>query len=290
MSGDFDRMHRTRQAQMIRHRHKSRLMVAALLGAISAVLLLSANLIAGPNAMIVAAALIAAGVMSARRVAPAFVMQMFNAKRVEPHDWPEAYNTVNALRQRAGLDAMPQLYCLPGATMMAFSTGSQSEPVIALSMGALQHLSSRELHGIVAHELAHVASGDMTLLMLSEVMARLTRTFATLGLLLAIWLAIAGEARVPLLTIIVLAVAPTAVSLLQLALSRNREYDADDYAADLTGDPAGLASGLRKIEREQASIWRRLFQPYVRGNVPTLLRSHPRTEERIARLLARDDE
>ena len=287
MNAGFDR---NRQAKMTRHRHKSRVMVAALLGAITAVLLLSANLIAGPNGMLVAAALIAAGILSTRRVAPALVMQMFKAKRVEPHDWPEAYNTVNALRQRAGLDAMPQLYCLPGSAMMAFSTGSKDEPVIALSIGALRQLSSRELHGIVAHELAHVASGDMTLLMLSEVMGRLTRTFATLGLLLAIWLAIASEARVPVLTLVILALAPTAVSLLQLALSRHREYDADDYAADLTGDPAGLASGLRKIEREQASIWRRLFQPYVRGHVPTLLRSHPKTEERVARLLARGEE
>jgi heat shock protein HtpX len=280
-------MHPTRHAQMIRHRHKSRLMVIVLLGTITAVLLLSANLLAGPNGIIVAAALVAAGILSAQRVAPAFVMQLFNAKRIEPRDWPEAYNTVNALRQRAELDDMPQLYCLPGAKMMAFSTGSKDEPVIALSMGALQHLSSRELHGIVAHELAHVASGDMTLLMLSEVMARLTRTFATLGLMLAIWLAIASEAQVPLVTIIVLAVAPTAVSLLQLALSRNREYDADDYAAELTGDPAGLASGLQKIEREQAAIWRRLFQPYVRGEMPTLLRTHPRTQDRVERLLAR---
>lgn len=287
MNGGFDP---TRQARMTQHRHKSRLMVAVLLGAITGVLLLSANLIAGPNAMIVAAALIAAGIFSARRMAPALVMQMFNGKPIDPHDWPEAYNTVNALRQRAGLDAMPQLYCLPGTSMMAFSTGSHSDPVIALSTGALRHLSSRELHGIVAHELAHVASGDMTLLMLAEVMARLTRTIATLGLLLAIWLAIVSEARVPLLTILVLAAAPTAVSLLQLALSRHREFDADEYAAELTGDPAGLAAALQKIEREQASIWRRLFQPYVRGDVPTLLRSHPKTEERVARLLAREKE
>lgn len=282
-------MHQTRHAQMTRHRHKSRLMVVALLGAITAVLLLSANLLAGPNGIIVAAALVVAGILSAQRVAPAFVMQLFNAKRIEPHDWPEAYNTVNALRLRAELDDMPQLYCLPGAKMMAFSTGSKDEPVIALSMGALQHLSSRELHGIVAHELAHVASGDMTLLMMSEVMARLTRTFATLGLLLAIWLAIASEVRVPFVTIIILAAAPTAVSLLQLALSRNREYDADDYAAELTGDPVGLASGLQKIEREQAALWRRLFQPYVRGEMPTLLRTHPRTIDRVDRLLARAD-
>lgn len=287
---DSDDPRREREARMLRHRHRSRLMVGALLGAITAVLLLSASLIAGPNGMIVAAALIFAGIMSAQRVAPAMVMQMFKARRIEPHEWPEAYNTVNALRLRAGIDEIPQLYCLPDETMMAFSTGSQREPVIALSIGALRHLSSRELHGIVAHELAHVASGDMTLLMLSEVMSRLTRTFATLGLLLAIWLALASEMRVPLLTLIVLAVAPSAVSLLQLALSRNREFDADDYAADLTGDPAGLASALQKIEREQASIWRRLFQPYVRGDVPTLLRSHPKTEERVARLLARRKE
>ena len=287
MSGRFDR---TRQAQMTRHRHKSRVMVIALLGTISVMLLLSANLLAGPNGMIVAAALVAAGILSARRVAPALVMQMFNAKRVAPHDWPEAYNTVNALRQRANLDAMPQLYCLPGTRMTAFSTGSKDDPVIALSMGALQHLSSRELHGIVAHELAHVASGDMTLLMMSEVMARLTRTFATLGLILVVWLAIASETRVPAITILVLAVAPTAVSLLQLALSRNREYDADDYAADLTGDPAGLALGLQKIEREQTALWRRLFQPYIRGDMPTLLRTHPRTADRVARLLGRAEE
>jgi heat shock protein HtpX len=281
MSYGFDR---TRMSQ---HRHKSRLMVVMLLGAITAVLLLSANLIAGPDGMFIAGALIAAGIMSAQRVAPVLVMQMFNAKPIEPYDWPEAYNTVNALRQRAGLDEMPQLYCLPGENMMAFSTGSQKEPVIAISVGALRHLSSRELHGIVAHELAHVASGDMTLLMLSEVLTRLTRTFATLGLLLAIWLALASDVRVPVLTLFILAVAPPAVSLLKLALSRNREFDADDYAADLTGDPAGLASALQKIDREQASIWRRLFQPYVRGDVPTLLRSHPKTQERVARLLAR---
>lgn len=276
--------------RMSQHRHKSRVMVVALLGAITAVLLLSANLIAGPDGIVIALALIAAGIMSAQRVAPALVMQMFNAKPIEPYDWPDAYNTLNALRQRAGLEEMPQLYCLPGENMMAFSTGTQKEPVIAISIGALRHLTSRELHGIFAHELAHVASGDMTLLMLSEVMTRLTRTFATLGLFLAIILALGGEVKVPILTLIVLAVAPTVVSLLKLALSRNREFDADDYAAELTEDPAGLASALQKIEREQASIWRRLFQPYVRGDVPTFLRSHPKTEERVARLLARAKE
>ena len=280
MSYGFDR------ERLSRHRHKSRLMVAVLFSAITGILLLSANLIAGPNGMVVAGALICAGILSARRVAPGLVMQLFNARKIEPHDWPETYNTTNALRRRAGLAAMPDLYCLPGMTMMAFSTGSKDEPVIALSMGAMQNLAPREVRGIIAHELAHVSSGDMTLLMLSEIMARLTRTFATLGLLLAIWLALAGDVRVPVLTLVVLAVAPTAVSLLQLALSRNREFDADAYAADLTGDPGGLASALQKMEREQASIWRRLFQPYVRGDLPTLLRSHPKTAERVARLMA----
>jgi len=279
MTGGIDR------SRIGRHRHKSRLMVAALLAAITAVLLLSANLLAGPNGMIVAGALIAAGILSAQRVAPAFIMQMFNARRIEPHDWPEAYNTLNALCQRAGLAKMPELYLLPAPRMTAFSTGSQAEPVIAVSLGALRHLEARELRGIFAHELAHVASGDMTLLMLSEVMARLTRTFATLGLLLALWLALASEVRVPLLTLAVLAAAPTAVSLLQLALSRNREFDADDYAAELTGDPVGLATALEKIERDQAPVWQRLFHPYVRGDLPTWLRTHPKTEERVARLL-----
>ncbi len=94
-----------------------------------------------------------------------------------------------------------------------------------------------------------------------------------------------GEAAAPLATILFLALAPFGVSLLQLALSRNREYDADAAAVELTGDPAGLASALRTIELQRGSLWRRLLWPYVPSDQPALLRTHPHSEDRIARLL-----
>lgn len=272
-------------SRMTRHRHTNRASVIGLLAAIALVLMLCADLIAGTTGIIVAVALIVAGMMSARRAASVVVLQLFKAAPVGPYDWPDVYNSVNNLAQRAGLSTMPQIYRLPGDRMMAFSTGAQDTPVIALSTGALQHLDSRELRGIIAHELAHISSGDMTLLMLAEVMARLTRLIATFGFFLALWFTLAGKAEVPLAALIVLLIAPTGVSLLQLALSRNREFDADATAVDLTGDAQGLASALGKLESEQASILRRLFWPYTPGDVPTLFRTHPKTEERIERLL-----
>ena len=169
---------------------------------------------------------------------------------------------------------------------MAFSTGSADEPAIAVSTGALERMSEAELAGMYAHEIAHLASGDIALRTLSELMGRFTRALSLFGLFAALWLALTGDARVPLGAVLVLAVAPTAIAPLQLALSRNREFEADALAVALTGDARGLASALRQLEEEQHSLLRRLFWPHARGEVPGWLRTHPRTEDRIARLRA----
>lgn len=157
--------------------------------------------------------------------------------------------------------------------------------MIAISSGTWRLLSPRELTGVLAHEITHIASGDSALLTLSEVMSRLTRALSMFGLILALMLAVTGNAVVPLATIALLGLAPVGVALLQLALSRNREFDADRGAVELTGDPVALASALHKIELKEASLWRRILLPYHRARPPTLLRTHPRTEDRIARLL-----
>ena len=170
----------------------------------------------------------------------------------------------------------------PGIT--AFSVGSPETSAIGISRRLQLGLNVRELVAILAHEIAHIAAGDMTLLALSEIIGRLTRALAMAGLLFGLAIAVAGHPVFSPGTVFLLAAAPIVASLLQLALSRNREFDADRGGAALTGDPEGLASALAKIERDQRSLLRRLFWPGAGAEVPLWIRTHPRTKDRIARL------
>jgi heat shock protein HtpX len=263
-----------------------RIEAVALLLAIAAIAALCAWLIWGGNGIWLALGIIGFGYLFAPKLAPAMALQMFRAIPMAPDLWPDEYALVYDISRRAGLSAVPALYRLPTDVGMAFSTGSADMPVIAISSGALSRMSQAELAGIFAHEIAHLVSGDITLRTLPELMARFTRILSLFGALAALWLTITGAGQVALGALAILVVAPTAIALLQLALSRNREYEADAFAVAVTGDPNGLASALRLLEEEQHSLLRRLFWPHARGEVPGWLRTHPRTEERIARLRA----
>jgi heat shock protein HtpX len=263
-----------------------RIEAVALLLAMAAIAALCAWILWGPDGIWLTLAAFAIGAVVVPRFAPRMTLQMFGAIPMAPEKWPDAFALSRHLAARAGLETTPALFRLPTDVGMAFSTGSSAEPVIALSNGLLQRLDSRELGGILAHEIAHLATGDIALRTLSELMARFTRLLSLFGLFAAIWLALSGAGRVPFATVLVLAVAPTAISLLQLALSRNREYEADIYAVELLGEAHGLVSALAKLEFEQMSLLRRLFWPYARSEMPSWLRTHPRTEDRIARLRA----
>lgn len=263
-----------------------RIEAMALLAAMAAIAILCAWLLWGPDGIWIALAATGIGFLIVPRLAPAMALQMFGAIRLAPDLWPDEFAQVQTLARRAGLATAPALYRLPTDIGMAFSTGSADEPIIAISNGALQRMSEQELSGMYAHEIAHLASGDIALRTLSELMGRFTRALSLFGLLAALWLSVTGSEQVPIGVIVILAAAPTAIALLQLALSRNREYEADAFAVALTGDAAGLASALRKLDREQHSLLRRLFWPHARGDVPVWLRTHPRTEERITRLNA----
>jgi heat shock protein HtpX len=269
-----------------RKRLSYRLEAIGLLVAMAAIAVLCAWLLWGPDGIWITLLAVAAGALVVPRIAPAVTLQMFGAIPMAPDSWPEAFALVRGLSARAGMAALPALYRLPTGVGMAFSTGTSDVPVIAVSAGALQRLSPAELAGILAHEIAHLATGDIALRTLSELMARFTRVLCLFGLFAAIWLAATGPAQLPLGVILVLAVAPSAIALLQLALSRNREYEADDYAVELLGEARGLASALTQLEVEQNSLLRRLFWPHVRSEAPVWLLTHPRTEDRIARLRA----
>jgi heat shock protein HtpX len=151
----------------------------------------------------------------------------------------------------------------------------------------LRQLNSRELSGILAHEISHISSNDIMLMMIANVISRLTSIMAFAGFLL-VWIYIPmfifTSEQVPWLLLIILMTAPTFSALMQLALSRTREFNADAAAAKLGGDPLGLASALAKIERYQGGWFERMFTPSQHMREPVFFRTHPLMTDRIARL------
>ena len=176
---------------------------------------------------------------------------------------------------------------MPSAVVNAFATGSKQEASIALTDGLLRSLSPRELAGVFAHEVAHIANEDLRVMGLADSVSRLTCLLALMGqiaILLSLPALLVGAAEVYWPGLLLLAASPQLALLAQLGLSRVREFDADRLAAELTGDPQGLASALAKIERVSRS-WRAWLWPGWGNPEPSCLRTRPATQERIARLL-----
>lgn len=177
------------------------------------------------------------------------------------------------------------LVWIVGGAALGLAFSPRLSPRMILSL-----YRARELAGVLAHELSHVRNNDLWIMNLADAISRLTMVMSYVGmilLLVSLPLALIGLATVPWLLVLLLAFSPTIAALLQLALSRAREFDADLDAAGLTRDLAGLASALRKLELAQGGgLWERILLPGRRVPDPSLLRSHPPIEERIRRLHA----
>jgi heat shock protein HtpX len=222
------------------------------------------------------------------------IMRFFRARQLDPRHGSQIVHVVDVLSDRAELAVPPRVYVIPSMTLNAFATGTPQNAVIGITEGMLRRLGINELAGVLAHEISHIRNNDLAVMGLADIMTRLTQVLAYLAIVLALVnlpAIVLGEAEFHLLALALLYLAPTAGSLIQLALSRTREYDADLEAASLTGDPASLASALEKLERYQGRFWEdmRLPVPGRRIPQPSLLRSHPKTEDRVARLRALAD-
>ena len=234
-----------------------------------------------------ASILTAFGLWQAVRVSPRMVLKLYKARALTPDEVPQLHQLMRELTKRADLPAVPQLYYVPSQMMNAFAVGQLNDSAIAVTDGLIRNLTLRQLAGVLAHEISHIRNEDLTVMALGDVLSRLTGTLATVGLLFGIPVAfVTNGGVVPWLTIAVLVAAPTVGGLLQLALSRTREYDADLDAAGLTGDPEGLATALLTLEQKQGGMWERLVLPGSRSPQPSLLRSHPKTPDRVRRLLS----
>ncbi len=217
------------------------------------------------------------------RFSPDLVLRLYRARRLTPTRAPDLMRVVQVLAERAGLPATPDLYYVPSSNMNAFAVGDREQSAITLTDGLLRKLDMRQLIGVLAHETAHISNEDLRVMGLADVVSRLTVSMQTVGIIMLLFGLWHGSHLV--LAAVLLMLAPLLGTLLQLALSRSREYDADLTAVTLTGDPAGLALALRTLERSQGSVWESVVLPGGRTPDPSILRTHPLTENRIQRLM-----
>ena len=179
--------------------------------------------------------------------------------------------------------------------MNAFTLGTRKDAALVLTDGIIRQLSLRELTGVLAHEISHAAHNDIAIMGFADLLNRITAGFSLFGqflVLINLPLVLFGGYSFNWLPILLLVASPTIATLLQLALSRTREFEADLGAARLTGDPLGLASALSRLEHSSGSWLTRVLFPGRKETQPSLIRTHPHTEERIDRLkeLAASDE
>jgi heat shock protein HtpX len=223
---------------------------------------------------------------------------MHRAQPVMPEEAPELHEIVRTLAQRAGIPT-PNVYLIPEQAPNAFATGrNPSHAAVAVTAGLMQVLSKEELAGVLAHELGHVKNRDTLIMTVAATLAGALTMLARFGML-------TGGARSsddrgrggnPLLTMVAVMLAPVAAALIQMAISRSREFLADDAGAELTGHPLDLAQALRKISSMSRQIPMQsgspatahlfIMNPLSGGGWTALFSTHPPVEQRIARLEA----
>ena len=264
--------------------------IMALFGAIG-------SLIGGASGMIMALLFGGALNIFAYWFSDSMVLKMYNAQEVDEASAPQFYSMVRELAQRAGMP-MPRVYLINEAQPNAFATGRNPEhAAVAATTGILHLLSAREIRGVMAHELAHIQHRDILISTISATMAGAISALANFAMFFG-GRDSEGRPSNPIASIAVALLAPIAASLIQMAISRAREYEADRGGAELSGDPDALADALAKIdayargipmavvEAHPATAQMMIMNPLSGGSIAGLFSTHPPTEERVARLRA----
>tara|TARA_B100001105_G_C22240062_1_gene377863 strand:+ start:1 stop:783 length:783 start_codon:yes stop_codon:yes gene_type:complete len=225
---------------------------------------------------------------------------MANAQEVGPENAPELFGIVHELVQRAGLP-MPRVYLIDEDQPNAFATGRDPEhAAVAATTGLLRYLSREEVAGVMAHELAHVRHRDTLIMTVAATLSGAIGMLASFGGLMGGGRDSEGRPLVnPIVAIAAMILAPMAAMLVQMAISRGREYEADRMGAEICGQPQWLASALAKLhagtqqihneaaERNPATAHMYIANPLaLAGGMSSLFSTHPPMEERIARLQA----
>lgn len=276
----------------------NQLKTTMLLAALTALFLWIGQALGGQQGMVFA--FLFAGVMNmiAYWFSDKIVLRMYNAQPVTVADAPDLYRIVESLSVKMNMP-MPTVYVIPQESPNAFATGRNPQhAAVAATAGILKLLNHEELEGVLAHELGHVQNRDTLISMVAATMAGALSHLARM----AMWGGMFGgrhsredrEGGHPLVGLIGIILAPIAASLIQLAISRAREFGADESGAKLTGNPLALASALKKIE-----TWKRqipmttgspstahmfIINPFSAKGLAGLFSTHPSTAERVKRL------
>ena len=269
---------------------------ALLLGAMSALFLFLGDLLGGAQGLLLGFVFAALMNFGSYWFSDKVVLRLYHAQEVGPDH--RLSRVVQRLAARAGLP-MPRVYIIPEPSPNAFATGRNPEhAAVAATEGILRMLSDEELEGVIAHELAHVKHRDI---LISSVAATLAAAIMMIARFAMFWGATGsrddreGGASNPLVLIATIIVAPIAAMLIQMAISRSREYDADAGGAAIAGHPHGLVSALRKLESASravpldanpATAHMFIIKPFAGAGLMSLFSTHPSTESREQALLS----
>jgi heat shock protein HtpX len=273
------------------NRRNNSVQTAILVLAMAGLNLLVGWLLLGQVGFWVALAMTVVGAWMAQGICPLIVLRMFRASRIEREMAPELFDMFGKLIHKAEITRPVALYYLPTRVPNAFAVGNRSKAAVALSDGLLRLMTPRELAGVVAHEVAHIRNDDLRVMVTADALGRVVATFSRIGLFLIMlslpFLFFGGFRLHFLIAGLIMFTAPSVSIMLQLALSRRREFNADLGAAELTGDPRGLAMALQRLERLPKGGWLQkvLIPDHGTASPPAWLRTHPPTPERIQQLM-----
>jgi heat shock protein HtpX len=274
------------------------LKTALLLGTLSALLLALGEVLGGANGLMVAFVFAALMNLGSYWFSDKIVLRMYRAVEVGPDH--QLYRIVQRLTARASLP-MPKVYIIPDPSPNAFATGrNPSHAAVAATEGILRVLSEPELEGVIAHELTHVKNRDILISSIAATIAAAIMMVARMAQFGAMFGGYGGRddrgGHNPIALIATIIFAPLAAMLIQMAISRSREFAADAGGAAIAGNPYGLAEALRKIDAiskrvpldaNPATAHMFIVKPFSGGGLMSLFSSHPPTEARIAALLGR---
>jgi heat shock protein HtpX len=277
----------------------NRLKTAALLATLTALLMWAGQALGGTAGLWFA--LVFAGVMNigAYWFSDRIVLQMHHAQEITPAQAPELYATVSDLAIRAQLP-MPKVYLIPEDAPNAFATGRNPQHgIVAVTQGLLRMLDRNEVSAVIAHELGHIKNRDTLIMAIAATFAGALSMLANMAMFQSMF---GGgqsddeEGGHPLAGLLGVLIAPIAATLVQMSISRAREYVADESAVRFTGKPLALANALRKIEAfsheipmqsgSPATAHLYIQNPFSMGGIGRLFSTHPSTDDRVARLEA----
>jgi heat shock protein HtpX len=278
---------------------QSTIKTALLLGLMSALVIFIGGAMGGQTGLVIAFVLAVAMNVGSYWFSDKLVLRMYRAQEVGPEH--VLYQVTARLVQKAGLP-MPRVYVIPQASPNAFATGRNPEhAAVAATEGILRLLPEDELEGVIAHELSHVRHRDILISSVAGTLAAVIMFLASMARWAMIFGGFGGGSRDdrgsnPIALLAMAILAPFAAMLIQLAISRQREFSADRSGADLVGSPVGLANALRRIDAaakrvpldaSPATAHLFIMNPFSRRGLGALFSTHPPTEERIKALMER---